>query len=177
MATVGNDRVGKYLQETPRMKGVVVSTYPLGESSEGLVFFNQLLKGNFRKVFLNIGRFNIHPHKLSVFIQINQDVFIDVSGLSYFLMTQFDIGVFKKHALPVNVNFLYYSTASFAEHPDRLLWQTDHSSCFPCAASHGIDGRYLERRNILNSHTSGECLSPPPLQSAYEQCKARFPDV
>jgi len=36
--------------------------------------------------------FNRHPHNLAIFSQINQDVFIHVSGLRHFLITKLDIG-------------------------------------------------------------------------------------
>lgn len=58
-----------------------VSTYPLGKRGKRLAFLGQLLEGNFRKIRLGVCMFNSHPHKLAMFIRINQDVFIDIFRL------------------------------------------------------------------------------------------------
>ena len=63
-------------------KGCGVSSHPFEGRGKGLAFFGHLLEGNFRMICLGVCMFNSHPHKLAIFIQINQDVF----------STKFDIG-------------------------------------------------------------------------------------
>jgi len=73
-------------------EGSCMSFHPLRERGKRLTFFGQLLEGNFRKIRLGICMFNGHPHQLAVFIQVNQDVFIDIFSLRHFLITEYDLG-------------------------------------------------------------------------------------